>query len=408
MNIIFLTIIRIESLEEKNLYTDLMQEFVNNGHNVYIISPVEKRYNKNDIFKTAQNCTFLQIATGNIFGVNLIEKGISTLTIEHLFIRGIKKHIGDKAIDLVLYSTPPITFGKVVKYIKDKYHAKSYLLLKDIFPQNAVDLKMIRKNGILYRFFRMKEKELYKNSDYIGCMSEANCKYLITKNAYLTNKIIEVCPNTITPSQQECVLRQNILQRYGIPSNKVVYLYGGNLGKPQGIDFMLECFTMNSEHKEAYFVICGTGSEYEKIKAYIAENKLNNVKLMSWLEKIDYSQLAGACDVGLLFLDKKFTIPNFPSRLLSYMDAGLPVLAVTDSNTDIGDIICDGEFGMWCESRRAEDFTEKINQLCSDKEALKEMGRKSRLYLENHYTSAHSYQIIMKHFNEQKEIITHV
>lgn len=75
----------------------------------------------------------------------MIEKGISTLMIEGQFLRAIKKHFNDVTFDLVIYSTPPITFEKVILFIKERDLANSYLLLKDIFPQNALDLNMFSK-----------------------------------------------------------------------------------------------------------------------------------------------------------------------------------------------------------------------------------------------------------------------
>ena len=89
----------------------------------------------------------LRLKIGNIQKVNSIEKGISTILIEPLFINGIKKYFSNVRFDLVLYATPPITFAKVIKFIKKRDRAKSYLMLKDIFPQNSLDLGMLSEIG---------------------------------------------------------------------------------------------------------------------------------------------------------------------------------------------------------------------------------------------------------------------
>jgi len=99
----------------------------------------------------------------------------------------------------------------------------------------------------------------------------------------------------------------------------------------------------------------------------------------------------------LIFLDRRFTIPNFPSRLLSYMQASMPVLAATDVNTDLGDVIEKGKFGFWCESGDVEAFNRKLQLLC-DADLRKQMGQYARKYLENHFTVKHTYEIIMNHF----------
>jgi len=119
--------------------------------------------------------------------------------------------------------------------------------------------------------------------------------------------------------------------------------------------------------------------------------------LLGQLPKSEYEILANFCDVGLIFLDSRFTIPNFPSRLLSYMQASMPVLAATDVSTDIGLVIEQGKFGLWCESSDSEQFKKQVQELC-DIRVRKQMGLNSRKYLEENYTAKHSYQIIMSHF----------
>lgn len=399
MNILFLTLGRLNNLDEPGIYSDLLREFKNKGHHVTIISPLERRLNMDTQFERNNNVNYLKVKIGNITKTNLIEKGISTLLIETQFLAALKKHLSDIKFDMVMYSTPPITFEKVIKYVKKRDGAKSYLLLKDIFPQNAVDLNMFSERSVFNQFFRLKEKNLYKNSDYIGCMSKANRQFILRHNDYIEPEKVEICPNSIDPikievSDAEVVA---IRQKYNIPTDKTVFIYGGNLGKPQGIDFLIECLRNNKQNTQAYFVIAGSGTEFSKLKQFFEEERPNNATLLEQLPKEDYELLANSCDVGLIFLDKRFTIPNFPSRLLSYMQASMPVLAATDVNTDIGEVIQQGEFGHWCESRYVEDFNKQLAKFYNNS-AREQMGINARQYLEKHYTVKHSYDIIMNHF----------
>ena len=210
---------------------------------------------------------------------------------------------------------------------------------------------------------------------------------------------MEVCPNSIEPLTIKIdeSKKSEIWTKYGIPLDKTVFIYGGNLGKPQGVDFLIECLKANKLNGQVFFVIAGSGTEFNKLKTFIENEQLVNVKLFAQLPKNDYELLVSSCDVGLIFLDKRFTIPNFPSRLLSYMQASIPVLATTDVNTDIGRVIENGNFGLWCESRDVNEFNKKLYELCN-LELRKEMGKNAREYLENNYTVRHSYEIIMKHF----------
>lgn len=399
MNVLFLTLLAFDSIQERTLYTDLLREFVKNGHHVYAISPVEKRQNQETHLIEKENATILRLQIGNTQKTNIIEKGISTVMIEPTFKKAIREYFSNVKFDLVLYSTPPITLVSAVEYVKKRDGAKTYLLLKDIFPQNAVDIGIMSKSGLkglLYKHFRKQEKKLYRISDRIGCMSQANVDYVLKHNPEVDPKIIEVCPNSfdVIDKSVDAETRKQIREKYGIPLDKKVFIYGGNLGKPQGVPFLIECLKKCEDLSNAYFLIVGDGTEYGLLENYVGTEKPKNVKLMKRLPKEDYDTMVGACDVGLIFLDHRFTIPNFPSRLLAYMQAKLPVLAATDPNTDIGKVIVDGRFGWWCESNDADQFKRIISEL--DSNSFVNIGNDGFNYLSDHYSTANGYQIIQK------------
>lgn len=398
MNVLFMTI-AYPKAGEHNIYTDLMREFVKHHHNVYIACSNEKRNNCQTAISDEDGMNVLRIRTGNLTGnVHLIEKGLSTLRVEGTFIRAIKEYFKAVTFDLILYSTPPITFAKAVRCFKKRDNARSYLLLKDIFPQNAADIGMMKNESLLYHYFRGKEKKLYAFSDFIGCMSKANVDYLIRHNPDITAGKAEVCPNSIIPSGHVDIDKKAIKAQYQIPDEAIVFMYGGNLGKPQGIDFFIQCLDKNLNRSDRYFVICGNGADYPKLEAFCNEKKPQNIRLIKMLPKADYDRVLRSCDVGLIFLDHRFTIPNFPSRLLSYMEYAIPVLACTDKNTDVGKVIEDGGFGWWCESNDSEGFLRLIDNICISDTKLSEYGSNARQYLEDNYTAEKSYEIIMKHF----------
>lgn len=405
MNVLFLSLETFESIYANDMYADLLRQFCMNGHQVYSISPVERRTHGTTHLVEEENSKLLRLKVGNIQKTNLVEKGISMMTIQNDYIRGIKKYFRGVRFDLVLYATPPITFYKVIKYIKYRDGASTYLMLKDIFPQNAVDLGMMQESGLkgmIYKYFRNKEKQLYAISDTIGCMSQANCEYVLKHNPEVSPSIVEICPNIAEPKDMSVVDKEPLRKKYGIPNDKVVFIYGGNLGKPQGITFLIQCLKAQKNNKRAFFLIVGDGTEYGKLASFVNTSKQENVKLMSRLPKDDYDCMVGSCDVGMIFLDHRFTIPNFPSRLLAYMQAKIPVLAVTDSNTDIGAVIREGRFGEWCESNDVEEFSRMV-EILMDKN-LHNMGQRGFEYMETHYAAPIAYRVIVDKLMKENEV----
>lgn len=399
MNVLFLSLGRYWTIKESEGYTDLLREFIRHGDKVYILSPTEKREGKETQLIEEENSVILKVKTGNIQKTNFVEKGISTVLIESQFLNAVKTYFSKVHFDLVLYPTPPITFVKVVEYIKKRDGAKTYLLLKDIFPQNAVDIGIMATGGakgLLYKYFRNKEKRLYRISDTIGCMSLANVQYVIDHNPEVDKLKVEVCPNVIEIVDKSVneETRKQIRTKYEIPIDKKVFVYGGNLGRPQGIDFLVECLKSQKDNENVFFFIVGDGTDYGKLDAYCKSSAQRNFTLMKRLPKEDYDAVVAACDVGLIFLDHRFTIPNFPSRLLGYMQAKLPVLAATDPNTDIGEVIVNGGFGWWCKSTSVEDFDKLVGEAINAD--TRKLGEIAYQYLQDNYTAEQGYNIIRK------------
>ncbi|MCY6360159.1 glycosyltransferase family 4 protein [Bacteroides thetaiotaomicron] len=388
-------------IQSNGIYNDLMRKFRDEGHEVYIIYPNERKYGLPTALKEEEGIHSLAVRTLNVQKTTVIEKGIGQLLLESQFKSALKKYFGGVKFDLILYSTPPITFNSVIKYAKKRSGGKAltYLLLKDIFPQNAVDLGMMTKSGlkgILYRMFRKKEEELYRITDYIGCMSPANVEYVLKHNPSVDRAKVEVAPNSYdVPAAYDAVDKESIRKKYNLPTGRPVFLYGGNMGKPQGIPFLVECMKAVKDRKDCHFLLVGDGTEYTKLESFVAENQPKSISVFRRLPKADYDALAAACDVGLIFLDYRFSIPNYPSRLLPYLIGKKPILAATDPNCDTGLIAEENGYGFYCPSNSVEEFVKAVDKiLASD---IKQMGENGYQFFLNNYTTEHTYNAIINH-----------
>ncbi len=408
MNVIFLTMVPMASLEMRGIYQDLLRHFIAEGHKVYIVYPQERRLGKETNVHEKDGVHYLGVKTLNLRKSSVIEKGVGQVLVESQFKSAIKRFWAKEKFDLILYSTPPITLIGTIQYLKKRNpDAKTYLLLKDIFPQNAVDIGLMATSGLkglLYKFFRRKEKRLYAVSDHIGCMSPANVRFVLKHNPEVSANRVEVAPNSVellpelSPSDERAkrqTMRNYMRSKYNIPVNKTVFIYGGNLGKPQGIPYLIDCLDANIHREDCFFLVIGTGTELPLLEHWYEEKHPKNVKLMKGLPKEEYDELVAVCDVGLIFLDHRFTIPNFPSRLLSYLEFKMPVICATDVNCDMGKMAEENGFGYWCESVKTEDFTALVNKML--KSDVSAMGEKGYLYLKENYLVENTYRAIVSH-----------
>lgn len=409
MNIMFLSIENYSDFNARSIYMDLINEFRKQGHYVTVISACEQRDTKSEkpqIIASDRSGEIRKVYVANVTKMsNFILKGINLMKLLPKYRIAAKKAMKERTYSLVLYGSPPITVYGAVKAVKKRQNAYSYLLLKDIWPYDCLfggALSMKGPKKIAFDYLALLARRLYDTSDTIGCMSPANVKFLLENEPYLESQDkIEICPNSISP--KEVYLSEfektTIRRKYDIPENKVVFIYGGSLGVPQGIDFALRAVASSASVKNAYFVFVGGGTEKNKIANYIETEKLKNVKLIDMLAKAEYEKLVSACDVGLIFLHHECLSPNYPSRILTYMQAGIPILCATDTYTDVGKIAEKNGYGLSCESNNEESFVEKVSEFC-DENMRSIMGKNANSYLNSNYTVEKSYEIIMKRVGE--------
>lgn len=395
MNIIFLTVAEINDINSPGIYEDLIKELVARGHEVTIICSkgVDKGFVKKESsyknLKVYRTKTFAYQKNSS-----WLIKGVALLSIEYSFLYTIIKNDALKKYDLILSATPPITFNNIVKILKFLNKAKFYLLLKDIFPQNAVDMGLFRANSLIHKYFRIRERKLYSAADKIGCMSKRNVDYLIKNNPYLNQEHVEVNPNSLNPNNFENRSITKRVNKHKIPNKRCTFVYGGNLGVAQGLKFYLEVISEFRNNKDILFVIVGNGTEVDSIKEYKEDNNLNNLIYLPQMSRYDYLAFLDTCDVGVVLLDSKFSIPNYPSRILTYMGKKLPILCITDVNSDVGLDAKVGDYGVWSIHGNIKDAVGNVKLLLNSKEMRKRMGENSFKKLQKSYDVKHSIDLI--------------
>lgn len=381
------------------IYTDLAEALYEAGHEITVAVSEQARNKQHTEMKKERGFDVLRIVTGNYYDVGFIEKGITTLKIPLLMRNGIKKFLGKREFDFILFESPPVTNAGLVAWAKKQFNCPAYLMLKDIFPQNAVDLGIINQNGLFHQFFKSKEKKLLQTADYIGCMSNANLQYVINHNSWINSSKVEIFPNTKKMTNSIKVNELPMREQLGIPKEACVFLFGGNMGRPQYIDLLCKVIDGCKNEQNMFFLFIGRGTDRYKLEQTIREKDINNALVIENLPRTEYEQITKECDVGLIVLDPRFSIPNYPSRILSYLEYAKPVLAATDKVTDLKELIEEAECGEWVWSGDIETFINKAKEMSISKR-LNLMGDNGRKYLEENFNVNRSVEILESHFKK--------
>jgi glycosyltransferase involved in cell wall biosynthesis len=247
----------------------------------------------------------------------------------------------DSPIDLVIWYSPSIFWGPLVKRIKKYWGCKTYLVLRDIFPDWAIDLDLLKSKTIAY-FLKRVASYQYQQADLIGVQSPANLEYFNRKNPAFKNKA-EVLWNWIRPGRErDC----SIELKKTILANKRIGVYAGNIGVAQGVEYFLRIARVITENPEFGLVFIGRGAEMANLKESIAQEKIENVLFFDEIDPEEISSLYTKCDFGILLLDPRHKTHNIPGKFISYLRAGMPSFGLVEEGNDLLKMVKEHQIGL--------------------------------------------------------------
>jgi len=373
-----------------HLMQELAEGLAQRGHQISVATSYPRYYlegsKKNENLKTfslENNVNVIRIKTLPLHKVNFIVRGISQLTLPLLFFKKIKRFIKGK-IDVVIVYSPPLPLGLVGGKVKRYYNSKFILNIQDIFPQNAIDLSVLR-NKILVKFFELMEKKIYRNADKIVFHSEGGRNFLIKEKKIPPEKIVAISNWINVDFYQNLKKDISFKEKYGL-KNKFIFLFAGILGPAQGLVFLIKVAKEVSEIKDIVFLLVGDGMEKEKIRETIKDYSLTNVIIKPFVSKEDYPYLLKDVDVGIVCLSNKNKTPFTPGKFLGYLAGGLPIVAFLNRGSDGFSLVEKAKCGYAVESNDVNKAVKIIKKMYGEKEKIKEFGKKGLNYARNNLT----------------------
>lgn len=373
-----------------HLMDELAHGLLRAGHSVSVLTSYPRHYlteeskdKKFEIISSDNGVTVIRIKTLPLHKVNFIIRGISQILLPIIFSLGVKKYMKDP-LDAVIVYSPPITLGLVGKFVKKQYGAKFLLNIQDIFPQNAVDLGIL-KNKPIIKFFELIEKTVYASADVITFHSGGGKKFLIEKKNVPSEKIYTLHNWIDIKDYLNLSGGISFRKRYAL-GNKFIFLFAGILGPAQGLEFLLKVASRVSDVKDVLFLLVGDGTEKEKLENIAKKNNITNVVFHSFISKDEYPYLVKDCDVGVVCLSSQNKTPFIPGKFLGYMAAGKPVLAFLNKESDAFSFLNEVGCGYAVRSDQEEDAEKIIRRMYGEKPLLHNMGEKGFEYTKKNLT----------------------
>lgn len=370
-----------------HLMQELAEGLKKRGHNILVITSYPKHYLSEEFkgkvfeeFCEENNVKIIRVKTLPLHKVNFIIRGISQFLLPFLFFKKVKKYVNN--LDAVIVYSPPLPLALIGGMIKRKYGAKFILNIQDIFPQNAIDLGILKgwKYKSVVWLFEWIEKKVYKMADKITFHSEGGMKFLMEKKKVNPEKIATIYNWVDVAPYQNLTKNFSFRKQWGL-ENKFIILFAGIMGPAQGMEFVAEVAKGVSNIKDIVFLLVGDGMEKGKIEKLIKEYDLENIIIKPFVSKEEYPYLVKDADVGLVCLNSNNKTPFVPGKFLGYMAAGKPILAFLNKESDGFILIEKSKCGYAVTSADVGLAVELVKQVYSQKNKLKEIGENGFQYV---------------------------
>jgi Glycosyl transferases group 1 len=310
---------------------DLSMEFARAGYETTMLvadPSIDSRY----VIEDYHGVTVARLKAPRTKDVNYARRTLAELAMPFAMIRNFKTSpLLDRQFDAVIWYSPTIFLGPIVRWLKKRGAAKSYLILRDIFPQWAADMGIVSR-GAIFRFLDSVANYQYRSADFVGVQTHGNLSFFALGQIGGMNAKLEVLHNWLADGpDQGCAIDIAASSLAG----RRIFVYAGNMGAAQHMDKLVNLAITMRDRTDIGFLFVGRGSEVERLRELAAAAGLANVQFEDEIDPTDIPGLYAQCHVGMICLDGRHKTHNIPGKFLSYLQAGLPVLASVNAGNDL-------------------------------------------------------------------------
>ena len=339
---------------------DLSREFARQGHQLTVLLPASD-LDRDWELQNADGVEVLRLRAPRTKDIGYVRRTLGELLMPFAMLRNLRKSpLARQKWDGVVWYAPSIFHGPLARALKRASGCKGYLIIRDIFPEWAVDMGLMGR-GLPYRFFDAVARYQYSVADVIGVQTPGNLAYF-EKWRQQPGRTLEVLQNWLgEPAKKPCAIRVDATLLAG----RKVFVYAGNMGVAQGMDRVLDLAERLLHRVDVGFLFVGRGSDAARLKTTAQARGLSNVVFFDESDPDEIPDLYAQCSVGIVALDPRHQSHNIPGKFLTYMQSGLPVLANVNAGNDLAALIRREQVGQVCESNDVEQLARMAETLLS-------------------------------------------
>jgi colanic acid biosynthesis glycosyl transferase WcaI len=288
-------------------------------------------------------------------------------------------------VDVIVAPSPPLTIG-VSAWLVSRLRGSRFIYnVQEIYPDVAVQLGALRSPAII-RALSGLERFVYWCADRLTVISESMASNLLSKGVPASK--LSLIPNYVDAIDTAPDVRRNAFSESHGLGDKFVVSYAGNIGKPQGLQIVVECAAALRDDPSILFLLVGDGSDKQDIVRRIDESQLRNVVVLPYQPYARVPEIYEASHVCLVLQAAGTSGVALPSKAVQIVGAGRPIIAVTDPGSDLARFVEAIGSGLVAAPGRHEELAAHVVSIRGDFAAWHERARTARATVSERYSQA--------------------
>lgn len=286
-----------------------------------------------------------------------------------------------KRPQLLLVVSPPLGLALNAILLGRLWGIPYVFDVEDMQPDAAADLKMLPSWVI--RLLYLLESAAYRHAALVTTITHGMRQRIVAKGippekVALIEPRVEDALLSLGPEPGLAFRLQHGLE------NKFLVTHSGNMGVKQGLEVIVAAAALSRGDESILYLLVGDGAAKAAIERRAALLGLANIRFLPLLSDADFRGLLSATDLFLLTQQKSVSDQLFPSKLVTYLAAGRPVVASVNSSSEAAQVIVESEAGLVVEPEDPHSLLGAIQACRGEDPAARR--RNARAYAERRWS----------------------